>query len=417
VKRSEPRAGHGVTLIFGNYNKLFLHIGCIQFAFSVKIYWHRMIYFDHNATTPVLPEVFEAMRPYFCDEWGNPSSAYRFGSKLKTLIRSAREQVAEMIGALPEEILFTSCATESNNAAIQAVLKSNPAKRHVITSAVEHSSVLNHCQALEKEGYRITCLPVSRNGLLNMADLENALTEQTAVVSLMWANNETGVLFPVQEIAEECRERGVLFHCDAVQAAGKMEINVRQTPVDYLSLSGHKFYAPKGVGVLYIRRNSPFVPFLYGGHQENGLRGGTENVPLIVGLGKAAELALGRLQNFDAKVRPLRDKLETNILTKISNTEVNGRVDLRLANTTNITFRGVESEALLVLLDQAGICASKGSACLGNSDGPSHVIKAMKPDGVTARESLRFSLGINSREDEVQICMDTLARCVAALRV
>lgn len=376
-----------------------------------------MIYFDHNATTPVLPEVFEAMRPYFCDEWGNPSSAYRFGSKLKTLIRSAREQVAEMIGALPEEILFTSCATESNNAAIQAVLKSNPAKRHVITSAVEHSSVLNHCQALEKEGYRVTCLPVSRDGLLNMVDLENALTDQTAVVSLMWANNETGVLFPVQEIAELCRERGVLFHCDAVQAAGKVEMNVRETPVDYLSLSGHKFYAPKGVGALFVRRESPFVPFLHGGHQENGLRGGTENVPLIVGLGKAAELASRRLQNFDTNVRPLRDKLETSILTKISNTEVNGRADLRLANTTNITFRGVESEALLVLLDQAGICASKGSACLGNSDGPSHVIKAMKPDGVTARESLRFSLGINSREDEVQICVDTLVRCVATLRV
>jgi cysteine desulfurase len=374
-----------------------------------------MIYFDHNATTPVLPEVFEAMRPYFCDEWGNPSSAYRFGSKLKTIIGVAREQVAEMIGAWPEEILFTSCATESNNAAIQAVLKSNPAKRHIITSAVEHSSVLNHCQALEKEGYRVTCLPVNRDGLLNIGDLENALNDQTAVVSLIWANNETGVLFPVQEIAELCNERRVLFHCDAVQAAGKVAINARQTPVDYLSLSGHKFYAPKGIGVLYIRRNSPFVPFLHGGHQENGLRGGTENVPLIVGLGKAAEFATRRLQNFDAQVRPLRDKLETSILTKISNTEVNGHQVLRTANTTNIAFRRVESETLLVLLDQAGICASKGSACLGNSDGPSHVIKAMKPDGVTARESLRFSLGINSREDEVHACVDALVRGVARL--
>lgn len=375
-----------------------------------------MIYFDYNATTPVLPEVFEAMRPYFCDEWGNPSSAYRFGSKLKTIIAAAREQLANLIGALPEEILFTSCATESNNAAIQAVLKSKPGKRHIVTSAVEHSSVLNHCQALEKEGYRVTYLPVSRDGLLNMADLENAFTDQTAVVSLMWANNETGVFFPVQEIAEFCREHEVLFHSDAVQAAGKVEMNVRQTPVDYLSLSGHKFYAPKGVGILYIRRNSPFIPFLHGGHQENGLRGGTENIPLIIGLGKASELATRRLQNFDSKVRPLRDKLETSILTKISNTELNGHPDLRLANTTNIIFRGVESEALLVLLDQAGICASKGSACLGNSDGPSHVIKAMKPDGVTARESLRFSLGINSREEEVHACVETLVRSVASLR-
>lgn len=375
-----------------------------------------MIYLDHNATTPVLPEVFEAMRPYFCDEWGNPSSAYRFGSKLKASIGAAREQVAGLIGALPEEIIFTSCATESNNAAIQAALKADPAKRHIITSAVEHSSVLNHCQALEKEGCRVTCLPVNREGLLNIGDLENALTDETAVVSLIWANNETGVLFPIQKIAELCQQSGVLFHCDAVQAAGKVEINLRQAPVDYLSLSGHKFYAPKGVGVLYVRRNSPFVPFLHGGHQENGLRGGTENVPLIVGLGKAAELASSRLRNFDGKMRPLRDILETSILTKITNAEVNGHSALRLANTTNITFRGVESEALLVLLDQAGICASKGSACLGNSDGPSHVIKAMKPEGVTARESLRFSLGIHSREDEVCTCVDTLVRSVASLR-
>lgn len=376
-----------------------------------------MIYFDHNATTPVLPEVFEVMRPYFCDEWGNPSSAYRFGSKIRALISAAREQVAEMIGALPEEILFTSCATESNNAAIQAVLKSNPAKRHIISSAVEHSSVLSHCQVLEKEGYRVTCLPVDRDGLLKIADLKNALSDQTAVVSLMWANNETGVLFPVQEIAELCRERGVLFHCDAVQAAGKVQIDVRRTTVDYLALSGHKFYAPKGVGVLYVRRNSPFIPFLHGGHQENGLRGGTENVPLIIGLGKAAELATRRLQDFNAKVRPLRDKLETSIRSEISNTEVNGHPDFRLANTTNIAFKGVESEALLVLLDQAGICASKGSACLGNSDGPSHVVKAMKPDSLAPRQSIRFSLGISSSDDEVAKTIAALEQSVKTLRM
>lgn len=375
-----------------------------------------MIYFDYNATTPVLPEVFEAMRSFFCDEWGNPSSAYRFGSKNKQRIQTAREQVAALIGALPEEILFTSCATESNNTALQAVLKANPAKRHIVTSVVEHSSVLNHCLALEKEGFHVTYLPVNRNGLLNFADLENALTDQTAVVSLMWANNETGVLFPVQEIAMMCRERGVLFHCDAVQAAGKVEINLRLTPVDYLSLSGHKFYAPKGVGALYVRRNSPFVPFLHGGHQESGLRGGTENVPLIIGLGKAAELASQRLQSFDATMRPLREKLEASILAKISNTELNGHQDLRLANTTNIIFRGVESEALLVLLDRAGICASKGSACLGNSDGPSHVIKAMKPDSLASRQSLRFSLGINSTESAIHSCVETLVRSVDLLR-
>ena len=375
-----------------------------------------MIYFDHNATTPVLPEVFEAMHPYFCDDWGNPSSAYRFGSKLKKIIESAREQVAEMIGALPEEVLFTSCATESNNTAIQAALKSKLPNRHVVTSAVEHSSVLSHCQALGKEGYNITCLPVKRDGLLNISDLENALTDQTAIVSLMWANNETGVLFPVREIAEMCRDRGVLFHCDAVQVAGKLKIDVRQLPVDYLSLSGHKFYAPKGIGVLYVRRNSPFFPLLHGGHQERGLRGGTENVPLIVGVGNAAELASKHQQYFDAKVRPLRDKLETSILTKISNTEVNGHQSLRLPNTTNIVFRGIESETLLVLLDQAGICASRGSACLGNADKPSHVINAMKPDSMTARESLRFSLGINSTQEEVCFCVDTIVKAMAAMR-
>ena len=375
-----------------------------------------MIYFDHNATTPVLPEVFEAMRPFFCDEWGNPSSAYRFGSKLKTVIGAAREQVAGLIGALPEEILFTSCATESNNAAIQSVLKSNPAKRHIVTSAVEHSSVLNHCQALEKEGYRVSYLPVNRDGLLSMADLETALTDQTAVVSLMWANNETGVLFPVQEIAELCRERGVLFHCDAVQAAGKVGINLRATQVDYLSLSGHKFYAPKGVGVLYIRRNTPFVSFLYGGHQENGLRGGTENVPLIVGLGKAAELAEARLQAYETKVRPLRDKLERQITSRILNTEINGHSTQRLSNTTNIAFHGVESDALLTMLDQGGICASKGSACLGNSDGPSHVVKAMKPGSMAARQSIRFSLGMTSSDEDIAKTIVALERSVPVLR-
>lgn len=375
-----------------------------------------MIYFDHNATTPVLPEVFEAMRPYFCDEWGNPSSAYRFGSKLKVIIGTAREQVADLVGALPEEILFTSCATESNNAVIQAALKSKPGKNHIVTSVIEHSSILNHCQMLEREGCLVTYLPVARDGLLNVTDLKNAITEQTAIVSLMWANNETGVLFPIQEIAEFCNERRILFHCDAVQAAGKVTINLLQTPVDYLVLSGHKFYGPKGAGALYIRRNSPFVPLLHGGHQENGMRGGTENVPLIVGLGKAAELAIGHMEIHESKVRQLRNELESSILARIPNTEVNGNLLLRLSNTTNIVFQGVESEALLALLDQAGICASKGSACLGNSDEPSHVIKAMKPDSMASRQSLRFSLGINSREDEVRICVDTLIRNVTALR-
>ena len=234
-----------------------------------------MIYLDHNATTPVLPEVFEAMRPYFCEEWGNPSSAYKFGSKLKGVIETARAQVAELIGAQPREIIFTSCATESNNAAIHAALKANPGKRHIVTSAVEHSSVLNYCMALEKDGYRVTYLPVDRDGLLKLADLENAVTDETAAVSLMWANNETGVLFPVKEIAEFCRSRGVLYHCDAVQAAGKVEIGVsgdRGMQADYLSLGGRTFHAPRGSGALCARRNVPFSPMIDADHQGRNLR-------------------------------------------------------------------------------------------------------------------------------------------------
>lgn len=317
-----------------------------------------VIYLDHNATTPVLPEVFEAIRTYFTEQWGNPSSAYKFGAKLKAVIETARGQVAELIGAQSRDVIFTSCATESNNAAIHAALKANPDKRHVVTSAVEHSSVLNYCMAFEKDGYRVTYLPVDRDGLLKLADLENAITDETAVVSLMWANNETGVLFPVKEIAEICRARGVLYHCDAVQAASKVEIDVSRDgrmQADYLSLAGHKFHAPKGIGALYVRRKAPFSPMIHGGHQERNLRGGTESVPLIVGMGKAAELARKHLAGYEKKVRPLRDALEEGILSSIPNTELNGHEVQRLANTTNITFHGVEAEALLILLDQVGI--------------------------------------------------------------
>lgn len=333
------------------------------------------------------------MMPYFTSEWGNPSSAYKFGSKLKGVIETAREHVAELIGAQSREVIFTSCATESNNAAIHAALKANPNKRNIVTSAVEHSSVLNYCMALEKESYRVTYLPVDRDGLLKLADLETAITDQTAVVSLMWANNETGVLFPVNEIAEICRSRGVLYHCDAVQTAGKIEMDVRKLPVDYLSLTGHKFHAPKGIGALYLRRKTPFSSLIHGGHQERNLRGGTESVPLIVGIGKAAELARKHLPDYEKKVRRLRDNLEEGILNSIPDTELNGHKMQRLANTSNITFHGIESEALLILLDKEGICASSGSACLADSDEPSHVVKAMKPDTAASRQMIRFSLG------------------------
>jgi cysteine desulfurase len=312
-----------------------------------------MIYLDHNATTPILPEVLEAMMPYLTTEWGNPSSAYKFGSRLKSVVETAREQVAELIGASSRDVIFTSCATESNNTAIAAALRANPAKRHIVTSQVEHSSVLNYCLALEKtplliqegcpkggvvaEGaYHVTYLPVDREGLLNLADLEAAITDETAVVSLMWANNETGVLFPVERIAEICQSGGVLYHCDAVQAAGKVQIDVRKVPADYLSLTGHKFHAPKGIGALYVRRKSPFSPLVCGGHQERNRRGGTESVPLIVGMGKAAELARKHLPDYEKKVRPLRDELEEAMFRSIPNTELNGVKTQLLTSTTTL---------------------------------------------------------------------------------
>ncbi len=300
-----------------------------------------MIYLDHNATTPILPEVLEAMMPYLTTEWGNPSSAYKFGSKLKGVIETAREQVTELIGAPARDVIFTSCATESNNTAIAAALRANPGKRHNVTSSVEHSSVLNYCMALSGggfippfpdgefispnglrsggftppfgagevisprggvkpplPGYRVTYLPVDRDGLLKLADLEAAITDETGVVSLMWANHETGVLFPVQQIAEICRSRGVSYHCDAVQAAGKVEIDVQKVQADYLSLTGHKFNASKGIGALYVRRKAPFSPLVHGGHQERNRRGGTESVPLIAAVGKAAELARNACLNI-----------------------------------------------------------------------------------------------------------------------
>jgi cysteine desulfurase len=374
-----------------------------------------MIYLDNNGTTQVLPEVIEAMMLYFTTEWGNPSSSYKFGSKLKTVIETAREQVADLVGVHPMEVILTSCATESNNAAIHAALKAHPGKRHIVTSAVEHSSVLNYCMALEKEGYRVTYLPVDRDGLLKLADLENAIGDETAVVSLMWANNETGVFFPVKEIAEICRSRRVLYHCDAVQAAGKIAIDVQKVPIDYLSLTGHKFHAPKGIGALYVRRKTPISPYVYGGHQERGLRGGTESVPLIVGMGKAAQLARKHLPDYDKKVRPFRDKLEDGILNSIPNTELNGHKTLRLANTSNITFHGIESEALLILLDKEGICASSGSACLADSDEPSHVIKAMKPDSTASQQMIRFSLGVDNSQEEIREAVAAVQRCVRAL--
>jgi len=376
----------------------------------------NVIYLDHNATTPIAPEVLEAMMPFLTTEWGNPSSSYRFGSNLRSAIARARGQVASLIGASPSEVFFTGCGTESNNAAINAALKAAPEKREIVTSAVEHSSVLNQCMALEREGYRVTYLPVDRNGLLRVADIESAITQRTAVVSLMWANNETGVLFPVEMIGCVCRERGVLFHCDAVQAAGKLPVDVRQVGADYLSLTGHKLNAPKGVGAIYVRRTAPFSPLLHGGHQEGGRRGGTENVALIIGMGKGADLARASVAEYAGRVRSLRDMLEGGITERVPDSEVNGDKAFRLGNTTNISFKGVASDALLLLLDGEGVCASSGSACLADSDEPSHVLRAMKPETGGSREAIRLSCGITNNEVEIQSAIVTVELAVQALR-
>jgi len=374
-----------------------------------------MIYLDHNATTPLRPEVFEAMHPFLTERWGNPSSSYAFGSQLKSVVEEARSHVAALLGASSREIVFTGSATESNNTALSAALSADPTKRHIITSAVEHSAVLNHTIFLEKLGYRVTRLPVDRDGLLDLATLDAAISPDTALVSLMWANNETGVLFPVPEIAVLCQARGVRFHCDAVQAAGKLPVDLKRVPIDYLSVSAHKLGGPKGVGALYVRKAAPFAPYLHGGHQERGRRGGTENVAGIVGFGRAAELARQELPTYTAAVQPLRDRLESELLARIPSAERNGHATQRLPNTTNLTFPGIESEALLLLLDQAGICASAGSACLADSDEPSHVVRAMKPESAASRQMVRFSLGRETTATDVDKALLAIVSALSRL--
>lgn len=375
-----------------------------------------VIYLDYNATAPLRPEVFAAMKPFLTERWGNPSSSYSFGSQLKAEIEAARRAVAKLVNAGASEVVFTGSATEADNTALNAALSVHPGKRHLITSAVEHSAVLNHGVFLATQGVRVTRLPVDRDGLLDLAALETALTEDTALVSLMWANNETGVLFPVAEIAALCRRRGVPFHCDAVQAAGKLSIDLKAVPIDYLSLSAHKLGGPKGVGALVVRKGAPFAPHLHGGHQERGRRGGTENVAGIVGFGCAAELAAKELPDYAARVQPLRDRLEAELLARIPGAERNGHASLRLPNTTNLTFPGVESEAVLLLLDQAGICASAGSACLADSDEPSHVVRAMKPESAASRQMVRFSLGKETTGAEIESAVDAVTTVIARLR-
>ena len=383
--------------------------------FSPKLV-KKLCYFDNNATTRIAPEVVEEMLPFLREMWGNPSSAYGFGSQVGKHIDRARERVAALIHADPKEVVFTSCGTESNNAAIHSALTTHPEKRHVVTTAVEHSANIKYCEYLRKRGCEVTFLPVESDGSLDLHLLDNSIRPDTAIVSVMWANNETGVLFPIEEAAAICQSKGVLFHTDAVQAAGKIKIDVKSLGVDYLSLSAHKLHAPKGIGLLYVRRKSKFQPYLIGGHQERGRRGGTENVAGIVAFGKAAELALEHLDDENTRVRAMRDRMEKAILAEIPNAIRNGGKEPRLPNTSNVAFDGVEAEAILMQLDRLGICASSGSACTTGSLEPSHVLTAMGVHPMRARGSVRLSLGIYNDDSEVDYLLKHLPGIVSELR-
>jgi len=376
----------------------------------------KVYYFDNNATTRIAPEVVEAMLPFLQEFWGNPSSAYRFGAAVHGHVEGAREKVAALINADPKEVIFTSCGTESNNSAIHSALYMNPGKKHVITTKVEHSANINFGEYLQKRGYDVTYLPVESDGLLDVHLLEKSIRPDTAIVSVMYANNETGVLFPIEEIAALCRSRGVLFHTDAVQMPGKVKLDVKALGVDFLSLSAHKLHAPKGIGMLYVKRRTKYQPYVIGGHQEKGRRGGTESVPNIIAFGRAAELALSTLHDENTRVRAMRDRLENFILTQIPNTVRNGNREHRLPNPANIAFDFVEAEAILLLLDQLGICASSGSACTTGSLDPSHVLMAMGLPPMRARGSVRFSLGIYNTEEEVDYLCLHLPKIIQKLR-
>ncbi|MDJ0713121.1 MAG: cysteine desulfurase NifS [Prochloraceae cyanobacterium] len=373
------------------------------------------IYLDNNATTRIDEEVVATMLPYLTTYYGNPSSMHKFGGQVSKAVKTAREQVASLLGANDSEIVFTSCGTEGDNAAIKAALLAQPNKRHLITTQVEHPAVLNPFKQLEKQGYTVTYLSVNSQGQLDLDELQASLTGNTALVSLMYANNETGVVFPVEQIGQMVKEYGAIFHVDAVQAVGKIPLNMKNSTVDLLALSGHKIHGPKGIGALYVRRGTKFRPFLVGGHQERGRRGGTENVPGIVALGKAAELACQHLPNIDQE-RKLRDRLEEGILSTIPHTVVNGHPTQRLPNTSNIGFKYIEGEAILLYLDRQGICASSGSACTSGSLEPSHVLGAMGLPYSVLHGSIRFSLSRYTTSTEIDRVLEVLPGIIDRLR-
>ena len=376
----------------------------------------KTVYLDNNATTMVAPEVVEAMLPYFGDKYGNASSMHTFGGQLGKPLEAAREQMAALIGAEPSEIIFTSCGTESDSTAIYAALQAQPEKRHIVTTKVEHPAVDAVYKHLETKGYEVSWLSVDNKGRMNLDELSASLRRDTALVSVMFANNETGTIFPMDKVAAIVKERDILLHTDAVQAVGKIPMSMRDLPVDYLSLSGHKLHAPKGIGVLYARKGTRYRPFLRGGHQEGSRRAGTENVPYIIGLGTAAELAAATIEVERTQVSRLRDMLETGLLAAVPEVMVNGDTENRLPNTTSLAFKYIEGEAILLMLDRTGICASSGSACTSGSLEPSHVLRAMDVPFTYAHGSIRFSLSRYTTEAEIAHTLREVPPVIARLR-
>ena len=375
----------------------------------------RIIYLDNNATTQVDPAVFEAMMPWLREEYGNPSSVYSLGKRAAAALDTAREQLASLLHCAPDELIFTSCGSESINSAILSAVSIDPDKTHIITSAVEHSATIKLCEHLARRGYEITWLPVDELGRLDTERLESAIRPDTALVTLLWANNETGVLFPIQEIARLTSARKVALHVDAVQGIGKLPLNVGELGVQFLSVSGHKLHCPKGIGALYIHKRARFTPWLRGS-QESARRGGTQNVSSIVAMGKAAEIAAALLSADPGKTKGLRDRFEQSVLKSVAGAEINGEREHRLPNTTNISFDGIESEGALILLDERGICCSAGSACTSGSVHPSHVLKAMGFSNHRARSSLRFSFGRFNTGEEVDIASAVVPEVIDKLR-
>lgn len=376
----------------------------------------KEVYLDNNATTKVDEAVFEEMRPYFCELYGNPSSMHFFGGQVQTKVDEARKRVAALLGALPEEIIFTACGTESDNTAIRSALEVFPEKRHIITTRVEHPAVLTMCRNLSKRGYRVTELNVDGEGRLDLDELKKAVDDDTVLVSIMYANNETGVVFPIEEIGAIVKEKGALFHTDAVQAVGKIPLDMSRSTIDMLSLSGHKLHAPKGIGILYLRKGVPFRPFLVGGHQEKNRRSGTENTASIIALGKACELAGKYMEDENTRVKSMRDRLEKELLALIPNGRINGGKAERLPNTLSIALEFVEGEAILLLLSEHGICASSGSACTSGSLEPSHVLRAMGVPFTCAHGSIRFSLSRFTTDAEIDLVIRELPPIIRHLR-